>query len=65
MCVVGVGLAVVAGVEEPDSGGELGGHVDDLLAVLEEPLCERPAPLLPSTAQTRSGQAATYFRMAA
>ena len=33
--VVGVGLAVVAGVEEPHPGGELGRHVDDLLAGLE------------------------------
>jgi hypothetical protein len=54
MGIVGVALAVVAGVEEPDPGGELRGNVDDLLAVLEESLRERPAPLLPSTAQTRS-----------
>ena len=41
--VAGVGLAVVAGVEQPDPGGELGRDVDDLLAVLEEPLRQRPA----------------------
>ena len=41
--VVGVGLAVVPGVEEPDPGGELGGDVDDVLAGLEQPLCQRPA----------------------
>ena len=39
--VEGVGLAVVAGVEEPDPGGELGRHVDDVLAGLEQPLGER------------------------
>ena len=40
---MGVGLAVVAGVEQPDPGGELRRDVDDLLAVLEEPLRQRPA----------------------
>ncbi|GGO70458.1 hypothetical protein GCM10012276_09080 [Nocardioides deserti] len=39
--IVGVGLAVMAGVEEPDSGGELRWDVDDLLAVLEQSLRER------------------------
>ena len=38
--VVGVGLAVVAGVEQPDPGRELRRHVDHLLAVLEETLSE-------------------------
>jgi hypothetical protein len=57
--VEGVGLAVVTGVEEPDPGGELGRDIDDVLAGLEEPLCQRgrPTPLAPSTVQTRSGQA--------
>ena len=41
--VVGVGLAVVAGVEEPDPGSELRRDVDDLLAVLEQSLGERSA----------------------
>ena len=41
--VAGVGLAVVAGVEEPDPGRELGRHIDDVLAVLEQPLRQRPA----------------------
>ncbi|MEJ7741594.1 MAG: hypothetical protein WKF73_03005 [Nocardioidaceae bacterium] len=36
--VAGIGLAVVAGVEQPDSGRELGRHVHDLLAGLEEAL---------------------------
>jgi len=40
--VAGVGLAVVAGVEETDPGGELGRDVDDLFAVFEESLRERP-----------------------
>jgi len=52
-----VGLAVVAGVEEPDPGGELGRHVHDVLAGLEEPLSkgatsavgalDRPDPIRP------------------
>ena len=33
--VEGIGLAVVAGVEEPYLCGELGRHIDDLLAGLE------------------------------
>jgi hypothetical protein len=41
--VVRVGLAVVAGVEEPDPGGELGRDVNDLLTVLEQSLRERSA----------------------
>ena len=41
--VVGVGLAVVAGVEQPDPGGELRRDVDDVLAVVEQPLRQRPA----------------------
>ncbi|MEJ7705938.1 MAG: hypothetical protein WKF82_00915 [Nocardioidaceae bacterium] len=43
MRVAGVGLAVVAGVEEPDPGGELGRDIDDVLAGLEQPLGERTA----------------------
>jgi hypothetical protein len=43
MRVVGVGLAVVAGVEQPDPGSQLRGDVDDSFAVLEEALRERPA----------------------
>lgn len=38
--VVGVGLAVVSGVEEPDPGGELGRDVDHVFAVFEESLCQ-------------------------
>lgn len=54
----GVGVAVVAGVEEPDPGGELGWRLDDLLVVFEQPLGSgRPTPLAPSTAQTRFGHA--------
>jgi hypothetical protein len=37
----GVGLAVVAGVEEPDPGCHLGRDVDDVLAGLEESLGQR------------------------
>ncbi len=36
----GVGLSIVAGVEEPHPGGELRGNVDDMLAGLEKPLGE-------------------------
>ncbi len=58
MGVVGVGLAVVASVEEPDPGGELRRDVHHLLAASSSRWASgRPAPLLPSTAQTRSGQA--------
>jgi hypothetical protein len=56
--VVGVGLAVVAGVEEPDPGGELGRHVDHVFPVLKQSLgqgpsgavaaIDRPNPLRPS-----------------
>ena len=41
--VAGIGLAVVAGVEEPDPGGELGRHVHDMLAGLEQTLRQRAA----------------------
>ena len=37
-----VGLAVVAGVEEPHPGGELGWDVEDVLAGLRESLRPRP-----------------------
>ena len=43
MCVTGVRLAVVTGVEEADPDSELGGDVEDLLAVFEESLREWPA----------------------
>jgi hypothetical protein len=57
--VAGVGLAVVAGVEETDPGGELGRYVEDSLTGLEQPLGQGPSDTVgaPSTAQTRSGQA--------
>lgn len=38
-----VGLAVVAGVEQPDPGSEFGGDVDDVLASLKQPLGQRAA----------------------
>jgi hypothetical protein len=41
--VVCVGLAVVPGIEQPGAGGELGGHVDHLLTVGQQPLRQRPA----------------------
>ena len=51
-----VGLAVVAGVEEPDPGSELGWYVDDALAGLEQPLGQgSTSALAPSPAQVRSG----------
>ena len=36
-----VGLPVVAGVEQPDPGGELGRHIDNMFPSFEEPLGER------------------------
>jgi hypothetical protein len=55
--VVGVGLAVVAGVEEPHLGGELAG-TSTTCSPSSRSRCAsgRPAPLLPSTAHTRFGQ---------
>jgi hypothetical protein len=41
--IKGVGLAVVAGIEEPDPGGELGRDVNDLLAGLDQALGQWPA----------------------
>jgi hypothetical protein len=64
--IVGVGLPAVAGVEHPNPGGQLGRDVDHVLAVGQSRCAkDRPAPLLPSTAHTRSGQATTCLRIAA
>ena len=41
--VQGVGLAVVAGVEEPDPGGQLGRDIEDPFAGLDQPLGQRTA----------------------
>lgn len=41
MGVVSVGLAAMAGVEHPGTGGQLGGHVDDALTGLEQALGQR------------------------
>jgi hypothetical protein len=41
--VVRIGLAVVAGVEQPRAGRELGRHVDHVLAVGQQPLRQRSA----------------------
>jgi hypothetical protein len=41
--VVGVALAAVADRQHPDSGGQLGRHVQDLLAVADQPLGQGPA----------------------
>jgi hypothetical protein len=41
--VAGIGLAVVAGVEQPGSGGEFGRHVHNVLAGLEQTLGQRSA----------------------
>jgi hypothetical protein len=55
-----VGLAVVAGVEQPDPGRKLGRHIDDPFTRLHQSLRERrPAPLAPSIAQTRRGHVFT------
>jgi hypothetical protein len=55
-----VGLAVVAGVEEPDPGGQLGRDVKDPLTGREQALGQRTAaPLAPSTAHTRRGHVLT------
>ncbi len=40
VCVQRVGLAVVAGVEEPHPGRQLGRHVDNMLAGLDKALRE-------------------------
>ena len=48
----------MAGVEEADPGGELGGDVDDLLAVLEQSLRQRasgPVAALDRLAPIRPG----------
>jgi hypothetical protein len=64
--VVRVGLAVVAGVEQPCPGGQLCRHVDDPLTGLEQSLSQRtPDTVRASIAQTRSGHALVYLRMAA
>jgi hypothetical protein len=57
--VMGVGLAVVAGVEQPCSGRELGRHVHDVLARLQKALrqwatctvasLDRPRPFRPGS----------------
>lgn len=41
--VAGVGLAAQSGVEVPDPGGELGRHIDHVLAGFQEPLGQRLA----------------------
>ena len=54
--VGGVGLAALAGIEDPGPGGELGRHIQHLFPVGQEPLGERAAdPVRASTAQIRSG----------
>ena len=66
MRIVGVGLAVVAGVEQPDPGGELGGDVNDSFAVFEESLRERPAgPVAALDCPDPLGPGAAYLRIAA
>jgi hypothetical protein len=40
--IVGIGRTVVTGVDEPDPSSELRGDVDDLFAVFEQSLGERP-----------------------
>jgi hypothetical protein len=64
---VGVGLEVVAGVEQSHPGVELGWHVHHVFTISQQPRCQRTAgTLLPSTEYAaRSGQAATRLRIAA
>jgi hypothetical protein len=38
MRLIGIGLAALTGAEHPRSGGEIRRHIDDVLAVGEEPL---------------------------
>jgi len=40
---MGVGLAVVPGIEQPHPSGQLRRHVHDHLTGLEQPLSQRPA----------------------
>src|SRR5207249_12015081 len=42
-CVVGVALAAVADRQHPHPGGQLGRHVQNLFAVADQPLGQRPA----------------------
>ena len=64
--IVGVGRAVVAGVEDPDPDGELGGTSTTCAPSSRSRRASgRPAPLLASTAQIRSGQDPAYSRIAA
>lgn len=65
--VMSVGLPAVPGVEHPDPGGQLRRHVNHVLPVRQAPQRSRalPAPLLPSIAHVRSGQATTCLRIAA
>ena len=55
--VGGVGLAALPGGEHPRPGRQLRRHVDDLLAVGQQPhaRCAGRCPLQPSIAHTRSG----------
>jgi hypothetical protein len=63
--VAGIGLAVVAGVEEPDPGGELGRHIDHLLAGFKEPLSQRSAGAVDSlNGPDPFRQDFTYFSIA-
>jgi hypothetical protein len=63
--VVGVGLPVVAGVEQPHPSAELRWHVDHPFASASSRCANgRPAPLLPSTAKVRCGHVLTYVRIA-
>ena len=64
--VVGVGLAVVAGIEQPRPDRELGRHINPCSPSASSRCANgRPVPLLPSTAQIRPGQEATCLRIAA
>ena len=60
---MGVDLAAVADRQDPDPGGQLGRHIQDLLAVADQPMSQHPAEAwAPSTAQQRSGQRPAHWR---
>ena len=63
---MGVGLAVVPGVEQPHPRGQLGRDVHDDLAGLEQPLRQRTARTVGALDRPhRAGHALTYVSIAA
>ena len=62
--IVGVGLAVVTGVEEPHPGSELGRDVNDTLAGLQEALRQRASGAVGALDQPTPGPATSSHRCA-